>query len=208
LFSGFSCALFAECTSKRMGTDNQAHVADLATSNARGVFFLEIAPDSFRASSSRMNVDLPALEALRERVIGCAIAVHRELGPGLLESIYRDCPVIELKAGGLRVEQEHCVCLHYRGERVSTALRIDLLVEDQLVIEIKAVESLHPVHTAQVTTYLKLSGLPFALLINFSVTRLTAGLKRLVHPELFMAQRRRLADAVDAETMWAPDTDK
>lgn len=155
-----------------------------------------------------MNFDLPALEALRERVIGCAIAVHRELGPGLLESIYRDCLVIELKAAGLRVEQEHCVCLHYRGERVSTALRIDLLVEDQLVIEIKAVESLHPVHTAQVITYLKLSGLPFALLINFNVTRLTAGLKRLVHPDLFMAQRRRMADAVDAETAWARNTDK
>jgi len=154
-----------------------------------------------------MNVDLLALEALRERVIGCAIGVHRALGPGLLESIYRDCLVIELKAAGLRVEQEHCVCLHYRGERVSTALRIDLLVEDQLVIEIKAVESLHPVHTAQVITYLKLSGLPFALLINFNVTRLTAGLNRLVHPDLFMAQRRRLADAVDAETVWARDTD-
>ena len=170
-------------------------------------FFLETAHGSFRASSSHMNVDLPALEDLRERVIGCAIGVHRALGPGLLESIYRDCLVIELKAAGLRVEQKHCVCLHYRGERVSTALRIDLLVEDQLVIEIKAVESLHPVHTAQVITYLKLSGLPFALLINFNVTRLTAGLKRLVHPDLFMAQRRRLADAVDAETVWARDTD-
>lgn len=162
-----------------MRTDKQARVADLATSNAYGVFYLELARGSFRASSPRMNVDLPALEALRERVIGCAIAVHRELGPGLLESIYRDCMVIELKAAGLRVEQEHCVCLRYRGERVSTALRIDLLVEDQLLIEIKAVESLHPVHTAQVITYLKLSGLPFALLINFNVTRLTAGLKRL-----------------------------
>jgi GxxExxY protein len=200
--------MFAECTSKRMRTDSQAHVADLATSNAGDVFSLEIAPGSFRASSSHMNVDLPALEDLRERVIGCAIAVHRELGPGLLESIYRDCLVIELKAAGLRIEQEHCVCLHYRGERVRTALRIDLLVEDRLVIEIKAVESLHPVHTAQVITYLKLSGLPFALLINFNATRLTAGLKRLVHPDLFMAQRRRLADAVDTETTWAPGTDK
>jgi len=158
------------------------------------MFFLEIVDGFFPASSPHMNIDLPALEALRERVIGCSIAVHRALGPGLLESIYRDCLVIELKADGIRVEQEHCVCLHYRGERVSTALRIDLLVEDQLVIEIKAVESLHPVHTAQVITYLKLSGLPFALLINFNVIRLTAGLKRLVHPDLFIAQRRRLAD--------------
>ena len=151
--------------------------------------------DPFVRRPSQMNVDLPALEALRERVIGCAITVHRALGPGLRESIYRDCLVIDIKAAGLRVEQEHCVCLHYGGERVSTALRIDLLVEDQLVIEIKAVESLHPVHTAQVITYLKLSGLPFALLVNFNVTRLTAGLKRLVHPDLFIAQRRRMHDA-------------
>jgi GxxExxY protein len=81
-----------------------------------------------------MDIDLTALDALRERVIGCAIAVHRELGPGLFESIYRDCLVIELKSAALRVEQEHCVCLHYRGERVRTALRIDLLVEGQLVM--------------------------------------------------------------------------
>ena len=146
-----------------------------------------------------MNVDLTALETLRERVIGCAIAVHRELGPGLLESIYRDCLVIELKAAGLRVEQEHCVCLHYRGERVSTALRIDLLVEGQLVIEVKAVERLHPIHSAQVITYLKLAGSPFALLINFNVTRLIVGLKRLEHPELFMDRHRRPEDSLGLE---------
>ena len=146
-----------------------------------------------------MNVDLTVLEALRERVIGCAIAVHRELGPGLLESIYRDCLVIELKAAGLRVEQEHCVCLHYRGELVSTALRMDLLVEGQLVIEVKAVERLHPIHSAQVITYLKLAASPFALLLNFNVTRLTAGLKRLEHPELFMARHRRPEDSPGPE---------
>ena len=152
-----------------------------------------------------MNVDLTTLEALRERVIGCAIAVHRELGPGLLESIYRDCLVIELKSAGFRVEQEHCVCLHYRGERVSTALRIDLLVEGQLVIEIKGVERPHPIHSAQVITYLKLAGLPFALLINFNVTRLTAGLKRLEHPELFMARRQRPADSLGPEPADPPN---
>jgi GxxExxY protein len=140
-----------------------------------------------------MDVDLAALEALRERVIGCAIAVHRALGPGLLESIYRDCLVIELKVEGLRVEQEHAVCLHYRGERVGTALRIDLLVEQQIVIEIKAVERLVPIYTAQVITYLKLSGLPFALLINFNAPKLVTGLKRLTHPDLFAAGRSEAA---------------
>ena len=147
-----------------------------------------------------MNVNLMALDELRERIIGLAIAAHRELGPGLLESIYRDCLMIELKAAGVRVEREHCVSLHYRGERVSTALRMDLLVEDQLVIEIKAVERLHPIHPAQVITYLKLSGMPFALLINFNVTRLSAGLKRLVHPDLFRAYHRRGSDSVDPTT--------
>ena len=135
-----------------------------------------------------MDVNLTALEALRERVIGYAIAVHRELGPGLLESIYRDCLIIELEAAGLRVQKEHCVCLDYRGARVGTALRIDLLVESQLVIEVKSVERLHPVHPAQVITYLKLSGLPFALLINFNVTKLISGLRRLVHPDLFRSK--------------------
>ena len=142
-----------------------------------------------------MSLDAVALDALRERVIGCCIAVHRALGPGLLESIYRDCLMIELKAAGLRVEREHAVTLHYRGERVGTALRLDLLVEDTLVVEVKAVERLHPVHSAQVITYLKLSGLPAALLVNFNMTTLRAGLKKLVHPDLYKPR----ADNVDQD---------
>ena len=136
-----------------------------------------------------MAVDQQALDVLREKVIGCAIAVHRALGPGLLESIYRDCLVIELRAAGFQVEQERCVSLRYRGELIPTALRIDLVVNGQLVIEIKAVDSLHPIHSAQVITYLKLSGLPEALLFNFNTTALRAGLKKLVHPELFVPRR-------------------
>ena len=97
--------------------------------------------------------------------------------------------------------------IHYEGVTLATGYRLDIVVNQTIVVELKSVSALAPIHTAQVITYLKLSGLPFALLINFNVTRLTAGLKRLVHPDLFMAQRRRLADAVDPETMWAPDTD-
>ena len=143
-----------------------------------------------------MTVDRHALDELREQVIGCAIAVHRALGPGLLESIYRDCMVIELKAAGLLVEQERCVCLHYRGERVGAALRIDLVVNGLLVVEIKAVERLHPVHSAQVITYLKLSDLPEGLLMNFNATTLRAGLKKLVHPNLYASRRREETDGV------------
>jgi GxxExxY protein len=126
-----------------------------------------------------------ALDDVRERVIGCAIAVHRALGPGLLESIYRDCTMIELKAAGFQVEREKSVCLQYRGEKVGTMLRLDLVVDNTLIVEVKAVERLHPVHSAQVITYLKLSGLPAGLLLNFNATSLRAGLKKLVHPDLY-----------------------
>jgi GxxExxY protein len=133
-----------------------------------------------------MVVDQQGLDRLREKVIGCAIAVHRILGPGLLESIYRDCLVIELRAEGLPVEQERFVSLHYRGELIPTALRIDLVVDRQLVVEIKSVESLHPIHSAQVITYLKLSGFPEGLLLNFNATALRSGIKKLVNPELYV----------------------
>ena len=132
-----------------------------------------------------MTVDEQALDELRRKVIGCAIAVHRALGPGLLESIYRDCLVIELRAEGFQVEQERYVSLRYRDELIPTALRMDLIVNRQLVVEIKSVERFHPIHSAQVITYLKLSGFPQALLLNFNTTALRSGLKKLVHPELY-----------------------
>ena len=97
---------------------------------------------SFHAPACRM-VTL-AIDELTELVIGCAIAVHRAMGPGLLESVYRDCLVIELTLAGLRVSLEHRVPLEYRGQRVRNDLRIDLLVDGRLIIEIKAVDHLHP----------------------------------------------------------------
>ena len=109
-----------------------------------------------------MSPDTVSLDDLRGRVIGGAIAVHRALGPGLLESIYRDCLMIELQAAGFQVEREKSVSLQYRGQKVGTMLRLDLVVENRLVVEVKAVERLHPVHSAQVITYLKLSACPAA----------------------------------------------
>lgn len=111
--------------------------------------------------------------------------VHRRLGPGLLESIYRDCLAIELQTARLNVERERHVRLTYRDQRIGRGLVIDLLVEGCLVIEVKAVERLHPVHQAQVITYLKLTGFPCGLLMNFNTTALRAGLKRVVHPDLY-----------------------
>jgi GxxExxY protein len=125
------------------------------------------------------------LDALTERIIGCGMEVHRALGPGLLESVYRDCLVIELRAQNLRVEAERPVTIHYRGQPVWPNLRLDLLVEGRVIVEVKAVEHIHPVHQAQVITYLKLTGSPAGLLMNFNSTTLKRGLRRLVHPDLY-----------------------
>ena len=129
------------------------------------------------------------IDALTERVIGCAIEVHRTLGPGLLESIYRDCMVIELRGSGIRVARERFVAIDYKGHPLDAPLKIDLLVEGELVIEIKAVEALHPIHQAQVITYLKLSGCPSGLLLNFNAPTLRAGLKRLDHPDRYAKKK-------------------
>jgi GxxExxY protein len=129
-------------------------------------------------------------DELSERVIGCAIAVHRELGPGLLESIYRECLVIELAAEGLHAQGERHVTLAYRGQRLSGHLVVDLLVEDNLVVEVKAVERIVPVHLAQLITYLKLTGYPVGLLMNFNATTLRSGLRRCEHPDRYVSLSR------------------
>ena len=131
-------------------------------------------------------------DQLSERVIGCAITVHRALGPGLLESIYRDCLTLELVAADMHVDSECHVPVVYRGERVAGHLVLDLVVEQSLVIEVKAVERLAPVHVAQVLTYLKITGYPVGLLMNFNATTLRAGLKRCEHPDVFIPADRRL----------------
>lgn len=128
-----------------------------------------------------------SLEALKEHVIGCGIAVHRTLGPGLLESIYRDCLTMELRAAGLDVERERRVSVRYRGHLVGAFLKIDLVVDRKLIVEVKAVEHLHPVFFAQVITYLKLTECPAGLLMNFNSTTLVSGLRTIVHPDLFKA---------------------
>jgi GxxExxY protein len=134
---------------------------------------------------------IAAIDQLTELVIGLAMKVHDALGPGLLESIYRDCLVLEFLANDLEVSVEHHVPVFYRGEKIRDDLRIDILVNGCLVIEIKAVERLLPVHKAQVITYLKLSGCPAGLLFNFNATSLRAGMHRVDHPDIY---RRRLSE--------------
>ena len=113
-------------------------------------------------------------------IIGAAIAVHRALGPGLLESTYEACLVYELVQRGLRVEQQKALPVCYQGVYLDCGYRIDLLVEDSVIVELKAVEKLEPIHEAQLLSYLKLSGVKVGLLINFNVEILKNGLKRRV----------------------------
>ena len=136
------------------------------------------------------------VDELSEIVIGLAMRVHDALGPGLLESVYRECLVLELVANGLIVEVERRVPIIYQGQQIRDHLRLDILVNNLLVIEIKAVERLLAVHKAQVVTYLKLSGFPAALLFNFNATSVRAGMHRLDRPDLYKAKKvARMAGA-------------
>lgn len=138
------------------------------------------------------------IDELTELVIGLAMRVHDALGPGLLESIYRDCLVLELVAAGLEVSVEHHVPVHYLGQKIRDDLRIDILVNGCLIIEIKAVERLIPVHRAQVLTYLTITGFPAALLFNFNATSLRAGMSRLDHPDIYARKLQERAAAKKA----------
>ena len=114
-------------------------------------------------------------------VIQSAIEVHRTLGPGLLESVYRACMIYELRQRNLAVAAEQIVTINYKGVIVEGAYRLDLLVGDSVVVEIKAVEVTLPVHHAQVLSYLRLTNKPIGLLINFNVPVLVKGIKRIMN---------------------------
>jgi len=119
------------------------------------------------------------LNALTERVIGLCIAVHRALGPGLLESAYAACLAYELNRAEFGFKREEPLPIKYEEVHLDCGYRLDFIVEDVLILELKAVERLERIHQAQVLTYLKLSGKPIALLINFNVPLLKDGVKRL-----------------------------
>ncbi|MCF8278159.1 MAG: GxxExxY protein [Flavobacteriales bacterium] len=111
-------------------------------------------------------------------IIGAAIEVHRELGPGLLESVYQTCLIMELENLGLNLKTEVKMPVNYKGIELDQGYRIDILVEDKVVIELKTVEKLTDVHTAQILTYMQLGGFPLGLLINYKVKYLKNGVKR------------------------------
>lgn len=124
--------------------------------------------------------DLEGETKLSGAVIRAALEVHRALGPGLLESAYRACLLHELDGRGLNVEREVSLPVLYRGRRVECGYRLDLVVEGGLVVEVKSVRCLTELHTAQLLTYLKLSGIRVGLLINFNVLLLRQGIRRVV----------------------------
>jgi GxxExxY protein len=118
--------------------------------------------------------------ALSERIIGLAIEVHRQLGPGLLESAYEECLCFELKQSGIAYIRQAPLAVMYKQVHLECGYRMDLVVESEIVIEIKAVERLLPIHDAQMLTYLKLSGYQAGLLLNFNSMVLKDGLRRLI----------------------------
>jgi GxxExxY protein len=121
------------------------------------------------------------LNEITEEIIGAAIQVHRTLGPGLLESAYESCLVFELVSKGLKVEQQKPLPIIYRTVKVECGYRIDLFVEQSVVVEIKSVDCIAPIHRAQLLSYLRLSGCHVGLLINFNVKILKSGVSRIVN---------------------------
>ena len=114
-------------------------------------------------------------------VFDCALKVHKALGPGLLESAYEECLFFELKKYGLKVEKQKALPLVYEEVKLEIGYRLDIIVDDKVIIEIKSVEALNDVHLAQVLTYLKLSDCKLGMLINFNVALIKSGIKRIVN---------------------------
>jgi len=117
---------------------------------------------------------------IAKQIVDAAFTVHSKLGPGLLESVYEACLAYEVQKRGLAVERQLILPVHYDGIRLEAGLRLDLLIESCLIVELKAVESLLPVHRAQLLTYLKLTGHRLGLLINFNVPLIRDGIKRVI----------------------------
>jgi len=120
------------------------------------------------------------LVKLGESIIGAAIKVHSHLGPGLLEGVYEACLVHELRQQGLAVETQRVLPIQYEGLILDVAFRLDILVEDRVVLEIKSVNQLLPIHKAQLISYLRLGGYPLGYLLNFNVVHMREGIKRVV----------------------------
>ena len=119
-------------------------------------------------------------DELSNRVIGCALEVHRHLGPGLLESTYEQCLAYEMKVAGMAFKLQHALPVEYKNIKLDCGYRIDMLVDNSIIIELKSVDKILPIHQAQLLTYMKLADISIGLLINFNVKYLKDGIKRMV----------------------------
>lgn len=148
------------------------------------LFTAEIAKVAKMSQEERLN-------KITETIIGVAINIHRTLGPGLLESAYEACMVYDLTQAGLKVKQQKPLPVVYRGVKLECGYRMDLMIENEVVVEIKSVEKLLPIHKAQLMSYLKLSDCKVGLLINFNIEVLKDGIQRVVNnfPDSLRTQR-------------------
>jgi len=129
-----------------------------------------------------MHPHFQSASAITGDIIGGAIEVHKDKGPGLLESIYEWCLTKELELRGHRVRNQKSVVIEYKGFQREDPLKFDVLVDDCVLVEVKAVQAIHPIHKAQLLSYMKLLDVPLGLLINFNVLKLTDGVSRLILP--------------------------
>jgi GxxExxY protein len=121
------------------------------------------------------------INQLSSKIIGAAIEVHKHLGPGLLESSYEECLCKELMLRGLKFEQQKALPIIYKGEKLDCGYRLDIVIENQIIVELKACDRIEPIHKAQLLTYLKLSGLKLGLLLNFNTEVMKDGIVRVVN---------------------------
>jgi GxxExxY protein len=119
-------------------------------------------------------------DLLSNQIIGCAIEVHKNLGPGLLESTYEQCLAYELKSSNISFKLQQPLPVEYKGVKLDCGYRIDMLIDNRLIVELKSVDSILPIHQAQLLTYMKLSGIGIGLLMNFNVKYMKTGIKRMV----------------------------
>jgi len=133
-----------------------------------------------------MKITQQLISDLSYKIIGSAIEVHKQLGPGLLESVYQSCLVEELKMRGIKVQSEMVIPILYKGKNLGGQLRLDLLVEDLIIVELKAVEEMIPLYQAQLLSYLKLTSKPKGLLINFHCENIVSQLVSMVTKEFEM----------------------
>ena len=145
---------------------------------------------------NRRDAKTQSFGEITERVIGSGIEIHKHLGPGLLESAYEECLCYELSSSGISFERQKALPVKYKSVNLDCGYRLDLVIEDRVILELKSAEQLLPIHEAQLLTYLKLSGLTLGLLVNFNVPLLKNGIKRIANNFIEFSAPQRLCGEI------------